>query len=186
MSVIFTSPFKVVVPIIKVVGDFCNLRCRYCFYNTEDQLTSRIMSDELLDKFLEEYIRLFTNDIMFIWHGGEPLLAGLSFFQKIVNLQTKYRKSHQIIKNNIQTNATLINDDWAKFFKAHNFRVGVSLDGDKKSHDFFRINNAGHGSFDQAIKGIEILRRYGIEPGIIQTITRGHLNRVREDFIFFC
>ncbi len=108
--VILTSPLKTMIPIIKVVGDFCNLRCRYCFYNTADQLIRHVMSDELLEKFLVQYMELFTGRLIFIWHGGEPLLAGLPFFQKIVDLQGRELKEGQIIQNTIQTNATLIDD----------------------------------------------------------------------------
>ena len=184
-SVILTSPLKTMVPIIKVAGDFCNLRCRYCFYNATDQLTPHIMSDELLEKFLIQYMELFTGHLFFIWHGGEPLLAGLSFFERVIELQTKYLKEGQKIKNAIQTNATLIDDKWAEFFKLHNFKVGVSLDGSKESHDHFRVNHGDGGSFDHVVRGIKILRRHGIEPGIIQTLTHDNTIRVREDFNFF-
>lgn len=184
-SVILTSPLKVMVPIIKVVGDFCNLRCRYCFYNPVDQSTRYVMSDELLEKFLGQYMGLFTGHLIFIWHGGEPLLAGLPFFQKVVDLQTKNLRDGQIIQNTIQTNATLVDAEWAEFFKAHGFRVGVSLDGDKENHDHFRLNHGGGGSFDRVMRGIEILRRHGIEPGIIQTLTHDNVSRAKEDFNFF-
>lgn len=184
-SVILTSPLKTMVPIIKVVGDFCNLRCRYCFYNTEEQSTHHVMSDELLEKFLVQYMDLFSGHIIFIWHGGEPLLAGLLFFQKVVDLQTRNLRGGQTIQNNIQTNATLVDDAWAEFFKTYDFRVGVSLDGDKESHDHFRLNHGGAGSFDRVMRGIEILRRHGIEPGIIQTLTHDNAPRAREDFNFF-
>jgi len=183
--VILTSPLKVMVPIIKIMGDFCNLRCRYCFYNTTDQLTRHVMSDELLEKFLVQYMKLFTGRLIFIWHGGEPLLAGLHFFQKIVDLQNREFKEGHVIQNTIQTNATLIDDSWAEFFKTYDFRVGVSLDGDKESHDHFRLNHGGEGSFDHVMQGIKILRRHGVEPGIIQTLTHDNVPRVKEDFDFF-
>lgn len=143
------------------------------------------MSDELLEKFLVQYMELFTGHLIFIWHGGEPLLAGLSLFRTVVDLQAKNLKDGQTIQNTIQTNATLVNDEWAEFFRTYNFRVGVSLDGDKESHDHFRTNNTGRGSFDRVMAGIEVLRRYGIEPGIIQTLTRDHISHTREDFDFF-
>ena len=184
-QVILTSPLKVMVPIIKIVGDFCNLRCRYCFYNTKDQLTNHVMSDELLEKFLTEYMELFSGNLFLIWHGGEPLLAGLKYFEHILELEAKYLKKGQMIKNVIQTNATLVNNEWAAFFKTHNFKVGVSLDGGQESHNRFRKNQGGGGSFDHVMRGIEILRRHGIEPGIIQTLTHDNVPRVKEDFNFF-
>lgn len=179
------SPLKAMVPIIKVVGDFCNLRCRYCFYNTTDQITPHVMSNELIEKFLVQYMEFFTGRLIFIWHGGEPLLAGLPFFQKIVDLQNRKLRDGQSIQNAIQTNATLVNDKWAEFFKVHDFRVGVSIDGGKESHDRFRLNHGEGGSFDHVMRGIEILRRHGMEPGIIQTLTHDNVLRAKEDFDFF-
>jgi len=143
------------------------------------------MSDELLEKFVVEYMELFSGHLFFIWHGGEPLLAGLPFFERIVELQRKNLKEGQAIKNVIQTNATLIDDKWAEFFKTHDFKVGVSVDGDRESHDHFRLNHGNGGSFDYVMRGIEILRKHGIEPGIIQTLTHDNTARVREDFSFF-
>ena len=183
--VVLTSPLKVMVPIIKIVGDFCNLRCRYCFYNTRDQTTRNVMSKELLEKFLVEYMRIFSGHLFFIWHGGEPLLAGLPFFERILELQKRYLKDGQKIKNAVQTNATLVDNKWAEFFKTHDFKVGVSLDGGKESHDHFRLNYGDGGSFDRVVQGVEILRSYGIEPGFIQTLTHDNTVRVQEDFNFF-
>jgi len=176
---------RVIVPIIKVVGDFCNLRCSYCFYHGQDQSSLHVMDDKLLGNFLNQYMTLFTGKLTFIWHGGEPLLAGLPFFEKIVLLQNQFHREHQKIRNLIQTNGTLINKDWALFFKAHNFRVGISLDGNRKSHNRFRMNETGAGSFDQVIRGIGILREYGLEPGFIQTVTSDNIDNVEEDFNFF-
>ena len=184
-SIILTSPFKTMIPIIKIVGNSCNLRCSYCFYNTTDQSVNCRMSHELLRKFLVEYMQLFTDRLMFIWHGGEPLLAGLSFFRKIVEIQSQVARNNQVIQNFIQTNATLINEEWANFFKEHNFRVGVSLDGNKESNNRFRKNYNGKGSFNQIMRGIKILRGHNIKPGIIQTITSDNLSQTKENFNFF-
>lgn len=176
---------KMMVPIIKVVGNFCNLRCKYCFYSTTNQSKAHCMSYELLEKFLVEYFQLFTKHPMFIWHGGEPLLAGLSFFEKIVEIQSRVAKNNSAIQNFIQTNATLVNKKWARFFKKHNFKVGVSLDGNEKSHNQFRKDSGGKGSFNQVMRGIKILRDYGINPGIIQTLTVNNLSQTKENFDFF-
>lgn len=173
------------IPIIKVVGDFCNLRCEYCFYHAEDQITRHVMDEKLLEKFLSEYMKLFSGHLIFIWHGGEPLLAGLSFFKKIIDFQKTNIRPGQTIQNNIQTNATLINDEWAEFFKRNGFKVGVSLDGSQKSHNQFRKDCNGKGSFSRVVREIETLRRHGIDPGFIQTITRCNSSRAKEDFIFF-
>lgn len=184
-SVILTSPLRIMMPIIKVVGNFCNCRCRYCFYHSKDQSTSCAMSTELLEKFIKQYMELFSGHLIFIWHGGEPLLAGLSFFKKIVTIQLKNLKDGQSIQNRIQTNGTLINDKWAKFFKLNNFRVGVSLDGNKESHNRFRVDTTGRGTFNRVIRGIRILRQHGIKPGIMQTLTSDNVRYVEDNFDFF-
>lgn len=184
-SVISTSPYKTMIPIIKIVGDFCNLRCDYCFYNGKNQSSFCIMSDGLLEKFISQYMNLFSQKLVFIWHGGEPLLAGISFFQKVIDLQKKYFRDGHKIQNSIQTNATLIDDKWARFFKKHDFRIGISLDGSKKSHNRFRKDKKNKGSFDRAMKGIRFLQRYKIKPGIIQTLTYDNAVRIKEDFNFF-
>lgn len=173
------------IPIIKVVGDFCNLKCTYCFYNQRDQLSPHVMSSWLLEKFIKEYLQMFQGDVRFIWHGGEPLLAGIDFFQSVVRLQKVYADLSHQIKNTIQTNATLINDEWAEFFAHHQFGVGVSLDGSAESHNRFRKNTGGHDTFTAVRRGIEILREHGLRPGFIQTLTKSNLERTDEDFHFF-
>ncbi len=183
-KVVLTAPMRIMVPIIKVVGDFCNLRCRYCFYSVRDQTTPHIMNEELLESFISQYMCLFSGRITFIWHGGEPLLVGIKFFEKIIQLQQKYNKNHDV-QNYIQTNGTCITDKWALFFKERHFRVGVSLDGCSKSHNQFRKKYWGEGSFDQVKRGIEILKKYGITPGFIQVLTRSNLRNLEKDFSFF-
>lgn len=187
-SVISTSPLPIMIPIIKIVGNYCNLRCKYCFYHHKDQNERTIMNSELLEKFIKEYLFLFKGKLRFIWHGGEPLLAGISFFKQIVKFQKKYKTKGQEIHNSVQTNGTLINENWAKFFKKYNFGVGVSLDGDKKSHNNFRINTVGRGSFDLTLKGIKILQKYKIRIGILQTLTHYNTSnefRSKKNFNFF-
>ena len=171
-------------PIIKVVGDYCNLKCLYCFYFTKDQGCKKVMRLELLEKFIQQYHSIFDGKIKYIWHGGEPLLAGINFFRKIVELQNRYKRGKQEITNTIQTNATLINDKWAKFFKKYNFGVGVSLDGDKHSNDAFRRNKKGSGCFDAIMRGVDVLRKYGIDPGFIQTVTKTNAWRAESNFLF--
>jgi len=183
--VLLTSPLKTMIPIIKPVGNCCNLRCSYCFYNANDQSSYHVMNFELLEKFLSEYMFLFDEHLSFIWHGGEPLIAGISFFEEVVKIQSSNIRDGQKIQNFIQTNATLIDDDWADFFKKHQFRVGISLDGSKENHDRFRKNNNGKGTFTSVLNGLQILRQHGIKPGFIQTITSSGLSSTRENFHFF-
>ncbi len=172
-------------PVIKVVGDWCNLKCDYCFYNPKDQVSKRIMKKDLLDKFLIEYFELFEGNLRFTWHGGEPLLAGLSFFQHVVEMQNKLRKPGQKVLNTIQTNGTLINSLWASFFKENRFRIGISLDGDRDCHNRFRKYSSGQGSFDDVVRGIRIVQQHQVPVGILQTVTRNSIRRVRENLEFF-
>ncbi len=173
------------VPIIKAVGDNCNLRCSYCFYNGKDQKTAAKMSDDLLESFLSQYFALFSGELRFVWHGGEPLLAGIGFYERALELQQKFAKQGDIVENLIQTNATLITDEWADFFKRSDFRVGISLDGTKQRHDSQRLNAGGGGSFDRVMSGLAILRKHGITPGVIQTVLRSGVGTLSDDFHFF-
>jgi sulfatase maturation enzyme AslB (radical SAM superfamily) len=143
------------------------------------------MPVNLLETFIDEYMDLFDGRLIFIWHGGEPLLAGLDFFKLVVRLQQQHVRNDQKLHSTLQTNGTLVTDEWAAFFAEHDFRIGVSIDGGPRSHDHFRRNFGGRGSFDGVRRGIEMLRRHGLEPGIIQTLTRDNLPRAAEDLSFF-
>ena len=182
---VFIPPNKAMTPIIKAVGNACNLRCGYCFYNGTDQKSMRIMSGELLSQFFGQYLDIFSGKLRFVWHGGEPLLAGIPFYQEALRLQHQFAKSQDVIENMVQTNATLIDDAWAEFFRAYDFKVGVSLDGDQVSHDCFRRDAGGKGTFQRTVRGIRILKRHGITPGVIQTVSKKNLGNLRSDFRFF-
>lgn len=171
--------------IVMIVGTYCNLRCSYCVHHATDRGKKQIMELNLLKKFIKEFLELPLQTFIFNWHGGEPLLAGLDFFKQIVEFQQRFSRKSQKIRNLIQTNGTLINKEWASFFNFHNFGIGVSLDGNKESHDRFRIDENGQGSFKKVIKGIKILRKHNIEPGILQTLTSESVSRVVENFQFF-
>ncbi len=184
-KVILTSPLPIMLPIIKIVGNFCNLKCDYCFYHARNQEDKTIMSTDLLEKFIKEYLELFKGNLRFTWHGGEPLLAGLDFFEKIVEFQRRYSTKRHMILNTVQTNGTLIDNQWAHFFKNHDFRIGVSLDGVQKCHDRFRKNRAGHGSFERVLKGIKTLQKYKVPVSILSTLTRPGLKYAEDNFSFF-
>lgn len=173
------------VPIIKAVGDWCNLRCIYCFYNGMNQKPIKVLKKDLLESFFEQYFKLFSGEMRFVWHGGEPLLAGINFYEEALVMQRKFMKSGDVVENLIQTNATLITNQWAKFFKENKFRVGVSIDGTRERHNSQRPTASNHGSFDEVMRGIEILRNNGITPGIIQTVLRSGVETLVDDFHFF-
>ena len=119
----------------KPVGAACNLRCSYCYYLEKRELyhgSSQQMSDETLERFIREYIEAQTTPmVLFIWHGGEPLLRPIAFYERVMELQERYAEGKHI-DNCIQTNGTLINETWCEFFREHNFLVGVSIDGTRK------------------------------------------------------
>lgn len=183
-NITLTSPLRLMIPIIKVVGDFCNLRCGYCFYNGKDQQRMTIMHPELLEKFIRQYLELFNGDVTFIWHGGEPLMAGINFFRRLVALQNKHSAKREV-KNCIQTNATLIGTKWAQFFEQNHFGVGVSIDGRRDCHDRFRLSGHDTGTFDRAMLGVKALQAHGLRPGVIQTLTTSNLPFTKSNFDFF-
>ncbi|MBP1671938.1 MAG: chuR [Bacteroidetes bacterium] len=168
---------------LKPVGAECNLNCAYCYYMPAEPALKRpgkfnVMSEELLRKAIFETIKLNnTPEVSFCWHGGEPLLAGIGFFQKAVEIQQealaqenfKYGGSKTII-NTIQTNGTLINAEWCRLFKQNNFLVGVSIDGPKDIHDAFRVNRAGESMFDRTMSGISMLKEWGVEFNTLSTV----------------
>lgn len=154
----------------KAAGSSCNLACKYCYYLEKNNLYKDrqpdkrfIMTDELLEKFVQMYIESQTTpQVLFCWHGGESLMRPLSFYKKVVELQQKYAGG-RIIDNTIQTNGTLLTDDWCRFFKDNNWLVGVSIDGPQEFHDEYRKNKLGAPSFRKVMQGIDLLKKHGVD-----------------------
>lgn len=172
-------------PIIKVVGTSCNLRCGYCFFNGCQDQDIHVMDEGVLMATLSQLMVISPRRIHFIWHGGEPLLAGKGFYQKVIDIQRRFSLPEQIVINSIQTNGTLVTDDWAMFFKENDFKIGVSLDGPKHIHDQVRVNTVGKGSFAKVMNGINILRKYGLCPGVIAVINSHNVRYPDDIFHFF-
>lgn len=152
---------------LKPAGALCNLRCKYCYYLEKNELYKRqgnhVITDELLEKFVKEYIEAQTTpNILFTWHGGETLMRPISFYRRALELQRIYSHGRQI-DNCIQTNGTLLNDEWCEFFKQNNFLVGVSIDGPQEFHDEYRKTGTGRPTFRDVMKGINLLNKYGVE-----------------------
>jgi len=168
MSNLNITPFaRPLYVMVKSVGSVCNLSCDYCYYLEKSKLykeaKNHVMSEELLEKFIDEYINSQTMpQALFTWHGGEPLMRPISFYKKAVELQKKYARG-RTIDNSIQTNGTLLTDEWCRFFKENNFLVGVSIDGPQEFHDEYRKNRQGQPSFAKVMKGIELLKKHGVE-----------------------
>lgn len=157
---------------VKPVGAECNLRCNYCYYLGKKNLypgkKSNLMDDEILENYINQHIEASTEDLIsFSWHGGEPLLAGLDFYRKVVSLQRKHQPSGTKIINGIQTNGTLLNDEWCNFLSENKFVVGLSIDGPGNLHNDNRRTTANGTSLQTVIKGYELLKEYGIIPEIL-------------------
>ncbi|XHU85472.1 anaerobic sulfatase maturase [Peribacillus muralis] len=171
----------------KTVSEDCNLSCDYCYYSTcggKAKGKNRIDPD-LLRRFIQQYMSETNGIASFVWQGGEPLLAGFDFFQEVVTLQAEFAPPHTIISNAIQTNATLINEQWARFFKKHRFLVGVSLDGPEEINDRRRVTGTGVGSYRQVMRGIEHLRKEGVEFNILTVVHEGNIDRAAELVRFY-
>lgn len=171
--------------IIKPVGAACNLACDYCYYRSkasEDNVA--VMGEEILSKFVSEYLALPQRKAAFIWHGGEPLLAGQEFFAGALRLQEQYRQNGQKITNRIQTNATLVDEKWAGFLGDHQFQVGISLDGHQAIHDSHRCYPSGKGSFTDVIRAVAFLKEAGAKLGTLIVLTKSSLGHEDEIFQF--
>lgn len=172
---------------VKPVGSACNLDCKYCYYLDKESIyggREPKMGDELLERYIRQYIEGNRVDtVTFTWHGGEPMLAGLEFYRRAVALQRKYARGKRI-ENSLQTNATLIDQEWCDFLKENNFLVGVSIDGPQSIHDGNRLDKGGHPTFDRVMQAIALMRRTGVEFNTMTTVNRLSEGRGREVYLF--
>jgi uncharacterized protein len=173
----------------KPTGAICNLDCEYCFFLSKEMLYpgSRFrMADDLLESYLRQLIEAHARspEVTVAWQGGEPTMMGLDFFRRSLELAEKHRMPHQRIAYTIQTNATLIDEEWAAFFKENGFLVGVSIDGPKEIHDTYRVDKGGKGSFDRVMAGLSHLRERGVEWNALTTIHAANQKHGREIYRF--
>jgi serine-type anaerobic sulfatase-maturating enzyme len=173
----------------KPTGAVCNLDCAYCFFLSKEMLYpgSRFrMADELLETYLRQLIEAHASvpEVVIAWQGGEPTLMGLDFFRRSVELARRYLRPGQRAAYTIQTNGTLLDDEWAAFFREHGFLVGVSIDGPRELHDAYRVNKGGKGSFDQVMRGLAHLRDAGVEWNALTTIHDANADRGAEVYRF--
>ncbi len=152
---------------IKATGPVCNLNCDYCYYLSKESLLSTDsrwkISDTTLENFIKQYIeQQNAHEIVFSWQGGEPSLLGLDFFKEVVEIQKKYTPSYVRCENDLQTNGTLLTDEWCIFLKENNFLVGLSIDGPEKLHDAYRTYTNKKGSFRQVMESARLLNKHGV------------------------
>lgn len=161
---------------IKPGGATCNLECTYCYYLGKQQLLGRgerRMDDALLDAFIVDYIQSQdAAEIAFTWHGGEPTLLGLDFFEKVVSLQAKHTPTGRRVSNDLQTNGTLLSDAWCAFLRESRFLVGLSVDGPRHLHDLYRRTRNGSSSCEAVVAASRRLKRYGVPFGTLTTVNR--------------
>lgn len=182
----FSSPLYL---LVKPAGSRCNLACKYCYYLEKSKLYAdspqEVMSDELLEKFIHDYIAAQTMpQVLFTWHGGETLMRPLSFYKRVVELQKKHANGHTI-DNCIQTNGTLLTDEWCEFFRRENWLVGVSIDGPQEFHDEYRRNKGGRPSFQQVMRGIRLLNKHGVEWNALAVVNDFNADYPLDFYHFF-
>ena len=175
---------------LKPAGSACNLDCTYCYYlDKAVQYGGReaVMSDSLLEEYVRQYITANDVDtVTFCWHGGEPLLLGLDFYRRAMRYQRKYAAaSHKKIINTLQTNGTLINEEWCRFFRSNNFLVGISLDGPQDVHDEFRKDKGGRPTWSRVMRAVEMMRRMGVEFNTLSVVNHRCEGRGEEIYEFF-
>ena len=182
----FAKPLYVM---LKPAGAHCNLACKYCYYLEKDKLyptaQRHLMSDEILEQFTREYIEAQTmNQVLFTWHGGEPLLRSIDFYRKALSLQQKYAGGRRI-DNVIQTNGTLLTDEWCEFFAQNHWLVGISIDGPQPDHDHYRLTAAGKPSWKKVMQGIKLLKKHGVEWNAMAVVNAYNANHPLEFYRFF-
>ena len=182
----FAKPLYVM---LKPAGAHCNLACKYCYYLEKNKLyptaQRHLMSDEMLEQFTREYIEAQTmSQVLFTWHGGEPLLRSIDFYRKALSLQQKYAGGRRI-DNVIQTNGTLLTDEWCEFFAQNHWLVGISIDGPQPYHDHYRLTAAGKPSWKKVMQGIKLLKKHGVEWNAMAVVNAYNANHPMEFYRFF-
>lgn len=182
----FGSPLYVM---LKPAGSLCNLDCSYCYYTEKRRLYGQegrqVMADDVLETFVRQYIEAQTMpEVLFTWHGGEPLMRPISFYKKALELQRRYARGRHI-DNCIQTNGTLLNDEWCAFFRENNFLVGLSVDGPQALHDEYRRSRTGRPSWRDAMRGIRLLQKHDVEWNAMAVVNRLNAEHPLEFYRFF-
>jgi uncharacterized protein len=165
----------------KPSGSACNLDCAYCFFLDKAALypgSKFRMSDTMLEEYIRQTIESHQAEVVNLaWQGGEPTLMGLDFYRRALALAEKYRRPGMSFLHTLQTNGTLLDDEWAVFFKENNFLIGISLDGPRQLHDVYRVDKGGRPTFDRVMRGVRLLQKHGVEFNVLTTV-----NRVNADY----
>jgi uncharacterized protein len=193
MDILFSDAQKIHSPnafhiMVKPAGSSCNLNCTYCYYLEKRNLypgkNDFRMSDELLERFIREYIESHEVPVVtFTWQGGEPTLMGIDFYKKAIRLQKKYARG-RTIENAFQTNGTRLSSDWCKFFKDNNLLVGISIDGKEHNHDHYRRTFSGASTFRKVMDGLNLLHKHEVEFNTLSTVNDYSVRFASETYRF--
>jgi uncharacterized protein len=172
----------------KPIGPICNLDCKYCFYLEKEKLypdeRKWRMPDDVLEQYISQYIASQPQEqISFAWQGGEPTLLGVEFFRKVCELQRKYADG-KTITNALQTNGTLLDDEWCAFLAEHKFLIGLSIDGPRELHDRYRVDKHQKPTFDDVMRGLELLKNHKAEFNTLTVVNRANSQRPLEVYRF--
>ncbi len=175
----------------KPIGPICNLDCEYCYYLHKEELYPRgehwRMPDETLDSFIQQYIAAQPADapeITFAWQGGEPTLLGIDFFRRVIAIQHQYASPGTKLVNTLQTNGVLLDDDWCRFFKEHDFLIGLSIDGPAALHDRYRYDKQGRPTFPAVMNGLKLLKSHGVEFNALVVVNRHNGDHGRKVYTY--
>lgn len=182
----FSRPLYIM---LKPVGAHCNMACDYCYYLEKSKLYAQVprhvMSEELLERFTKEYIESQTmNQVLFTWHGGETMMRPVSFYRKAIEFQKRYANGRQI-DNVIQTNGTLLTDEWCEFLKENRWLVGISIDGPQEFHDEYRSTRTGKPTWTKVMQGIRLLKKHGVEWNAMAVVNDFNADYPLEFYNFF-
>lgn len=175
---------------VKPTGPVCNLGCTYCYYLDKDQLypenNAFQMPENILEKYIKQHIEAFPDDVItFSWHGGEPTVLGIDYFQRIVEKQRKHSPPGKTILNGIQTNGTLLDEEWCQFLAKENFAIGISIDGPPEIHNIFRLTKDHKPTYEQTIRGYNLLKKHGVYTDILCVVNAVNVKQPLQLYRFF-
>jgi len=188
-SLLGTTP-RITSLLIKPASAVCNLDCSYCFYLDREAdpyaaLPGRRMSLNTLERLVDSYLFYSFPQSTFAFQGGEPTLAGLPFFEKLVELQQQYGRGGQSVSNAIQTNGIVIDENWCRLFKSYNWLIGLSLDGPEDVHDLYRFNKEGRGTWKRVMQTLGTMQKEQVEFNILCVLSQANVEKPRELYKFF-
>ena len=172
----------------KPTGSICNLDCKYCYFLSKEMLYPNSqfrMADDVLESYIRQIIQAHqTPEVVIAWQGGEPTLMGLHFFQRAMGYAKKYLKPGTTVQNTLQTNGTLLDDEWCTFFRENNFLIGLSIDGPREMHDLYRVDKGGQPTFDKVMRAVRLMQKHKVDFNVLTTVHAGNGDHPLEVYRF--